>query len=128
MGFEPGLFVRPPLRLAWIERSSSYRSVSLSRWFSRTTTRAVEVRDGGGEMGRSRDWPGRASRVCEIAICDNGEVRSGGRVTATPDGIAVLAGSLVASDRVALEVTGSCWEGAPDPRAARQPRRRCESG
>jgi hypothetical protein len=79
-------------------------------------------------------WVGRAigldvhREFCEIAICDNGEVRSGGRVTATPDGIAVLAGSLVASDRVALEVTGSCWEGAPDPRAARQPRRRCESG
>jgi hypothetical protein len=28
MGFEPVLFFRPPLRLAWIERSSSYRSVS----------------------------------------------------------------------------------------------------
>jgi hypothetical protein len=35
MGFEPGLFIRPPLRLAWIERSSSYRSVSFFRWFSR---------------------------------------------------------------------------------------------
>jgi hypothetical protein len=28
MGFEPAKFDRPPLRLAWIERSSSYRSVS----------------------------------------------------------------------------------------------------
>ena len=29
---------------------------------------------------------------------------------ATPDGIGTLAESLLASDRVALEVTGSCWE------------------
>jgi hypothetical protein len=35
MGFEPGQFVWPPLRLARIEPLSSYRSVSLSRWFSR---------------------------------------------------------------------------------------------
>jgi len=44
MGFEPGLFVRPPLRLAKIERSSSYRSVSLSRWFSRSCQRFGEWR------------------------------------------------------------------------------------
>jgi hypothetical protein len=29
MGFEPVLVFWPSLRLAWIERSSSYRSVSL---------------------------------------------------------------------------------------------------
>jgi transposase len=37
-------------------------------------------------------------------------VRSGARVPSTPEGLAVLAESLMASDRVALEVTGSCWE------------------
>jgi len=37
-------------------------------------------------------------------------VRSGGRVASTPEGIAALAESLVSSDRVALEVTGGCWE------------------
>jgi len=52
MGFEPGLFVRPPLRLDWIELLSSYRSVSLSRWFSRLVER-VEVRFGSEEMGRA---------------------------------------------------------------------------
>jgi len=31
-------------------------------------------------------------------------------VPATPDGIGALAGSLRSSDRVALEVTGGCWE------------------
>jgi transposase len=61
-------------------------------------------------------WVGRAigldvhREFCEVAICEDGEVRSAGRVPATPDGITALAQSLVASDRVALEVTGSCWE------------------
>src|SRR5579859_2579798 len=61
-------------------------------------------------------WVGRAigldvhREFCEVAICEDGEVRSGGRVPATPDGITALAESLLASDRVALEVTGSCWE------------------
>jgi hypothetical protein len=47
---------------------------------------------------------------CEVAICEDGVVRSAGRVPSTPEGIKALAGSLLASDRVALEVTGSCWE------------------
>jgi transposase len=61
-------------------------------------------------------WVGRAigldvhREFCEVAICEDGEVRSAGRVPATPDGITALAESLVTSDRVALEVTGSCWE------------------
>jgi transposase len=47
---------------------------------------------------------------CVVAICEDGVVRSAGRVPSTPDGIRALAESLLASDRVALEVTGSCWE------------------
>jgi transposase len=47
---------------------------------------------------------------CEVAICEDGVVRSAGRVASTPEGIGSLADSLLASDRVALEVTGSCWE------------------
>jgi transposase len=45
-----------------------------------------------------------------VAICEHGEVRTAGRVPSTPEGLGLLAESLVASDRVALEVTGSCWE------------------
>src|SRR3954467_1304116 len=66
-------------------------------------------------MGVSR-WVGRAIGLdvhrdfCVVAICEEGEVRSGERVPSTPEGLAVLAASLLASDRVALEVTGSCWE------------------
>ncbi|MGZ6601698.1 MAG: hypothetical protein ACXVFO_02595 [Solirubrobacteraceae bacterium] len=61
-------------------------------------------------------WVGRAvgldvhREFCEVAICQDGQTRSAGRVPATPPGIATLTGSLLATDRVALEVTGSCWE------------------
>jgi transposase len=61
-------------------------------------------------------WVGRAvgldvhREFCEVAICEEGVTRSAGRVPATPDGIRALAESLLATDRVALEVTGSCWE------------------
>ena len=46
----------------------------------------------------------------EIAICEEGKVYSAGRVPSTPEGIQTLADSLLTTDRVALEVTGSSWE------------------
>jgi transposase len=61
-------------------------------------------------------WVGRAigldvhREFCEVAICEDGKTRSAGRVSSTPEGIRALAESLLATDRVALEVTGSCWE------------------
>ena len=61
-------------------------------------------------------WVGRAVGVdvhrefCEVAVCEEGQTRSAGRVPSTPEGIRTLANSLSPSDRVALEVTGSCWE------------------
>jgi transposase len=61
-------------------------------------------------------WVGRAiglgvhREFCVVAICENGVTRSAGRVPSTPDGIGLLAESLLPSDRVALEVTGGCWE------------------
>src|SRR5215218_9071319 len=61
-------------------------------------------------------WVGRAIGLdvhrdfCVVAICEDGEIRSGARVPSTPEGLEMLAQSLVKSDRVALEVTGSCWE------------------
>ena len=66
-------------------------------------------------MALSR-WVGRAIGLdvhrdfCVVAICEEGRVRSAGRVPSTPEGLTLLAESLVESDRVALEVTGSCWE------------------
>jgi transposase len=61
-------------------------------------------------------WVGRAIGLdvhrdfCVVAICEDGVVRSAGRVPSAPEGIQTLAESLLRSDRVALEVTGSCWE------------------
>ena len=66
-------------------------------------------------MALSR-WVGRAIGLdvhrdfCVVAICEDGRERVAGRVPSTPEGLKLLAESLVASDRVALEVTGSCWE------------------
>ena len=66
-------------------------------------------------MGLVR-WVGRAigldvhREFCEVAICEDGKTRSAGRVPSTPEGIGALAESLLATDRVALEVTGGCWE------------------
>jgi transposase len=63
-----------------------------------------------------RRWTGRAIGLdvhrdfCVVAICEDGQVRCGARVPSTPEGLALLGESLMASDRVALEVTGSCWE------------------
>ena len=57
-------------------------------------------------------WIGRAIGLdvhrdfCVVAICENGQIRSGARVPSTPEGLGMLAQSLVRSDRVALEVTG----------------------
>src|SRR3954466_5564872 len=44
---------------------------------------------------------------CEIAICEAGRVRSGGRVATSPEGLQVLADSLGREDHVALEATGN---------------------
>jgi transposase len=47
---------------------------------------------------------------CEVAIAEQGEVRSAGRIETKPKEIELFARSLGADDRVALEVTGNAWE------------------
>jgi transposase len=47
---------------------------------------------------------------CEVAIAEDGSVRSAGRVETTPEALELFARSLGADDRVALEVTGGAWE------------------
>jgi transposase len=47
---------------------------------------------------------------CEVAIWEDGEVRSAGRIETKPERIELFARSLGAEDRVALEVTGNAWE------------------
>ena len=61
-------------------------------------------------------WVGRAIGLdvhrdfCVVAICEEGKVSSAGRVPSTPEGLGLLAESLLPTDRVALEVTGCGWE------------------
>ena len=72
-------------------------------------------------------WTGRAIGLdlhrdfCEVAICEDGVVRSAGRVKMSPEGLEALAASLECTDRVALEVSGGAWEVARilDPYAQR---------
>ena len=47
---------------------------------------------------------------CEVAIAEDGQVRSAGRIKTKPDEIELFAQSLGSEDRVALEVTGNAWE------------------
>jgi transposase len=47
---------------------------------------------------------------CEVAIVEDGEARSAGRVETTPERLELFAASLGPDDRVALEVTGNAWE------------------
>jgi transposase len=47
---------------------------------------------------------------CELAVAEDGEVRSAGRIETKPEQIELFAQSLGKDDRVALEVTGNAWE------------------
>jgi hypothetical protein len=47
---------------------------------------------------------------CEVALVEDGELRSAGRIATTPEQTELFAGSLGPHDRVALEVTGNAWE------------------
>jgi transposase len=47
---------------------------------------------------------------CEVAIAEDREVRSAGRIETRPEQIELFARSLGSDDRVALEVTANAWE------------------
>ena len=47
---------------------------------------------------------------CEVAVVEQGEVSSAGRIDTTPEALELFAGSLGPDDRVVLEVTGGAWE------------------
>jgi transposase len=61
-------------------------------------------------------WTGRAIGLdlhrdfCEVAVCEDGVVRSVGRVEMAAERLEALAASLESTDRVALEVSGGAWE------------------
>ena len=115
MGFEPGLFGGRPCDLPGCA-SSAYPSVSFARCFSR-----LSIERGGGE-----EWSVRAIGLdvhldfCEVAIVEDGEVRSAGRIETTPERLELFAGSLGPEDRVALGGDGERVGDRADPRAARR--------
>jgi hypothetical protein len=47
---------------------------------------------------------------CEVAIAEQGQVVSPGKILTTPAALELFAASLVATDRVALDVTGNAAE------------------
>ena len=47
---------------------------------------------------------------CEVAIAEQGKVRSAGRIATRPEVIELFAQSLGSDDRVVLEVSGNAWE------------------
>jgi transposase len=47
---------------------------------------------------------------CEVAIAEEGKVRSAGRIATRPEVLELFAQSLTTDDRVVLEVTGNAWE------------------
>lgn len=58
---------------------------------------------------------------CEVAISEEGEVRTAPRIKTTPEELELFAQSLGSEDRVALEVTGNAWSVARaiEPHVAR---------
>jgi transposase len=47
---------------------------------------------------------------CEVAVVEDGEPHSAGRIETKPEQIELFASSLAPDDRVALEVSGNAWE------------------
>jgi transposase len=47
---------------------------------------------------------------CEVALSEDGELRSAGRIETTPQALELFAVSLGSDDEVALELTGNAWE------------------
>jgi transposase len=81
--------------------------LSFARWFSPVDRRqeVVVSRSVGRAIGFDvhRDF-------CEVAIAEDGAVRSAGRIETSPERLELFARSLGADDLVALEVTGNAWE------------------
>ena len=75
-------------------------------------------------MGLSR-WVGRAIGLdvhrdfCVVAICEEGEVRTGARVPSTPEGLMVLRRELAGVGSGGVGGDRELLGGGADPRAAR---------
>jgi transposase len=109
MGCEPW----PPLRLARLCREHVSVVVVLARRASRTAVDLEgEVRSFGLDVHRD---------FCEVAICEDGRVRSAGPVATSREALQLFADGLGPTDQVALEATGNALRIARllEPHAAR---------
>src|SRR4051812_22242178 len=114
MGFEPEKSVAAPCDWPGCAASAD-PSVSLAHSSPESLVSSVK-----GAMVRAigldvhRDF-------CEVAIAEQGNVRSAGRIATRPEVLELFAQSLASDDRVVLEVTGNAWEIARiiEPRVAR---------
>ena len=106
MSFELGLTRWPPLRLARMccEHASVVVVCPLVLQFVQPVE-GDEARSVGRSIGLDvhRDF-------CEVAIGEEGAVRSAGWIATTPEQLELFAQSLAPSDRVPVEVTGSARE------------------
>src|SRR5437899_6188914 len=105
MGFEPEHSRWPPLRLARVCREHVSVVVVLPAASPSANNQEVDkVRSLGRAIGLDvhRDF-------CEVAIAEDGEIRSCGRIATTPEQLELSGSSLDSRDRVALEVSGSAW-------------------
>jgi transposase len=103
MGSEPELFSGRPCGLPGCAGSAN-PSMSFARRFS------------GFEVHRGEEDGLRAVALdvhrdfCEVALVEDGELRSAGRIETKREALELFAQSLDAHDLVALEVTGNAWE------------------
>src|SRR5688500_5335876 len=96
MGCEPGVVRGRPCDLPGCA-ASTYPSVSCAhRLPCSTSNRRVGVRSIGMDIHRD---------FCEIAICEDGGVRSAGRIATSVGELELFAQSLTGDDVVALEAT-----------------------
>jgi transposase len=102
MGFEPELFSGRPCDWSGCAVSAN-PSASFAHRFSDREVGRREGRVRAIGMDVHRDF-------CEVAVAQDGEIRSAGRIATTPAALELLAGSLGPEDQVALEVTGGVWE------------------
>src|SRR5512133_4236913 len=101
MGFEPGFSMAAPATCPAAPRAR----IRLCRLPTGSPDCQRRRGDGMRDIGLDvhRDF-------CEVALSEDGELRSAGRIGTTPQALELFAVSLGSDDCVALEVTGNAWE------------------
>src|SRR5215211_3612285 len=114
MGSQARAFRWPPLRLVRLRSERECVDVVCPRLLPLKQREEEQVRAIGLDVHLE---------FCEVAIAEEGEVRSAGRIETSPERVEPFARGLGADDRVALEVTGDAWGIARliEPRVARVP-------